>query len=70
MDQGVDDEAKEIVPGEDEPMMRTRAGRSIVRPSRYAQLMKVSRDEWKMRASDEAIKMELQMLFDELKALQ
>jgi hypothetical protein len=52
-----------------EPAVTTRSGRSIIRPSRFVQVTKVSREDWKMEASTIAIKAELKMLFEDLKAL-
>jgi hypothetical protein len=46
---------------------RTRSGRRVVMPSRFMNVTKVK--EWKTEAADVAIKAELRMLFEELKAL-
>jgi len=67
-------DAKEEKDGRDvveavEPAVTTRSGRSIIRPSRYLQVTKVSREDWKMEASTIAINAELKMLFEDLKAL-
>jgi hypothetical protein len=48
---------------------RTRSGRLVVRPSRFAAVTKVHRSEWKEEACDKAIRLELKQLFEELKAL-
>jgi hypothetical protein len=47
----------------------TRIGLSIMCPSRFLAVTKVSRDEWKTEEKAKAIKVELGMLFNELKAL-
>jgi hypothetical protein len=70
-----DDEIGEDQPpetgGPEQPtgVTTTRLGRSIMRPSRFLAVTKVSRDEWKTEEKDKAIKVELGMLFNELKAL-
>jgi hypothetical protein len=46
---------------------RTRSGHRVVLPSRFVNVTKVK--EWKTEAADVAIKAELRMLFEELKAL-
>ncbi len=48
-------------------MNRTRSGRRVVIPSRFMNVTKVK--EWKTEAAEVAIKAELRMLFEELKAL-
>jgi hypothetical protein len=52
-----------------EPVVTTRSGRSVIRPSRFVQVTKVSREDWKTEASTIVIKAELKMLFEDLKAL-
>jgi hypothetical protein len=64
----VTDDVNEQV-DEGNPAITTRSGRSIHRPARYMQVTKVSREDWKMEASTIAIKAELRMLFEDLKAL-
>jgi hypothetical protein len=51
------------------PTVMTRSGRNIVHPSRYMQVTKVSREDWKTEASSIAINAEIKMLFQDLKAL-
>jgi hypothetical protein len=51
------------------PVVMTRSGRQIVRPSRYAAVTKVSRSEWKQAHTEKAIKKELSQLFEELVAI-
>ncbi len=55
--------------GEQEEVVTTRAGRRILKPSRFLAATKISKDEWKLEEMDEAIKAELQMLFVDLLAL-
>jgi hypothetical protein len=50
-----------------EVVNKTRSGRRVVLPSRFMNVTKVK--EWKTEAVDVAIKAELRMLFEELKAL-
>jgi hypothetical protein len=52
-----------------EQVVTTRSGRSVIRPSRFVQVTKVGREDWKTEASTIAIKAELKMLFEDLKAL-
>jgi hypothetical protein len=52
-----------------EQIVTTRSGRSVIRPSRFVQITKVGREDWKTEASTIAIKAELKMLFEDLKAL-
>ncbi len=62
--------AREDVPNVEElvdAVNRTRSGRRVVLPSRFMNVTKVK--EWKTEAADVAIKAELRMLFEELKAL-
>jgi hypothetical protein len=54
---------------EDNQPVTTRSGRVVQRPSRFLGVTKVSRSEWKEVACEEAIKVELKQLFQELKAL-
>jgi hypothetical protein len=51
------------------PVVTTRSGRQVVRPSRYAAVTKVSRDEWKQEQTEKAIKKELAQLFEEMVAI-
>jgi hypothetical protein len=51
------------------PVVTTRSGRQIMRPSRYAAVTKVSRSEWKQERTERAIKKELSQLFEELVAI-
>jgi hypothetical protein len=51
------------------PVVMTRSGRQIVRPSRYAAVTKVSRSDWKQAHTEKAIKKELSQLFEELVAI-
>jgi hypothetical protein len=53
----------------DTPVVTTRSGRQIVRPSRYAAVTKVSRNDWKQENTEKAIKKELSQLFEELEAI-
>jgi hypothetical protein len=55
--------------GTEEHEVRTRSGRTVTRPARFANVTKVNRSEWKEKVSKDAIKAELKQLFDELKAL-
>jgi hypothetical protein len=48
---------------------RTRSGRLITKPSRFLAVTKVSAKEWKDVENTKAIKIELRMLIEELKAL-
>jgi hypothetical protein len=48
---------------------KTRSGRMVKRPERFMGVTKVSRSEWTEKACEQAIKLELSQLFDELKAL-
>ncbi len=48
-------EASEEGGKESQPMVVTRAGRRITKPSRYLQVMKVSRKDWKSDALDRVI---------------
>jgi hypothetical protein len=52
-----------------EPVVTTRSGRKVIRPSRFVQVTKVSREDWKMEASTIAIKAELKMLFEDLRSV-
>jgi hypothetical protein len=63
------EEAPEGTGGQAQPIGVTRTGRSIIRPSRFLAVTKVATTEWKNEATDKAIKAELSMLFDELRAL-
>ncbi len=63
------EEEPEGTGGQAQPIGVTRAGRSIIRPSRFLAVTKVATAEWKNEATDKAIKAELSMLFDELHAL-
>lgn len=56
-------EASEEGGKESQPMVVTRAGRRITKPSRYLQVMKVSRKDWKSDALDRVITAEWNMLF-------
>jgi hypothetical protein len=47
-----DNEETEINP----PVVTTRSGREVVRPSRYAAVTKVSRNEWKQEHTEKVIK--------------
>jgi hypothetical protein len=49
--------------------VRARSGRTVVQPSRFMAVTKVSHEEWKTVASAKAINAELKMLFEDLKAL-
>jgi len=49
--------------------VRTRSGRAITGPARFANVTKVNQSEWKEKACEDAIKAELKQLFIELKAL-
>jgi hypothetical protein len=49
--------------------VRTRSGRTVTRPARFANVTKVNRSEWRERACKDTIKAELKQLFIELKAL-
>jgi hypothetical protein len=49
--------------------VRTRSGRAIKRPSKFMAVTKVSQLEWKDKACEVSIKLELSHLFNELKAL-
>jgi hypothetical protein len=49
--------------------VRTRSGRTVTRPARFANVTKVNRFEWKEKACEDVIKAELKQLFIELKAL-
>jgi hypothetical protein len=51
------------------PVVTTRSGRQIMRPSRYAAVTKVSRSEWKQERTERAIKKELSQMFEELVAI-
>jgi hypothetical protein len=48
---------------------RTRSGRLVTKPSKFLAVTKVSAEEWKDVENAKAIKIELRMLFEELKAL-
>ncbi len=48
---------------------RTRSGRLVTKPSRFLAVTKVSAEEWKDVENAKAIKIELRMLFEELKVL-
>jgi hypothetical protein len=48
---------------------RTRSERLVMKPSRFLAVTKVSAEEWKDVENAKAIKIELRMLFEELKAL-
>jgi hypothetical protein len=61
-------EAENAVETADETV-RTRSGRAVVRPSRFAAVTKVSHDQWKMEENLKAINLELKMLFEDLRAL-
>jgi len=52
-----------------EQVVTTRLGRNVVSPSRFMQVTKVSREDWKMEASTIAIKAELKMLFEDLRSV-
>jgi hypothetical protein len=52
-----------------EQIVTTRSGRSVIRPSRFVQVTKVGREDWKTEGSTIAIKAELKMLFEDLLAL-
>jgi hypothetical protein len=52
-----------------EPVVTMRSRRSVIRPSRFVQVAKVGREDCKTEASTIAIKTELKMLFEDLKAL-
>jgi hypothetical protein len=54
---------------DEEPIVTTRSGRQIVRPSSYAAVTRVSRDASKEALATQAIKKELRQLFEELVAL-
>ncbi len=60
------DRTEEVI---EDPAVTTRSGRVIQRPSRFLAVTKVTRSEWKEVACEQAIKAELRLLFDELKAL-
>jgi hypothetical protein len=62
-------EGEEEQKSENEPVVTTRSGRQVVRPSRFAAVTKVSRDAWKEALVNQAIKKELRQLFEELVAL-
>jgi hypothetical protein len=49
--------------------MTTRSGRVINKPSRFMAATKISRKDWKDQAVEKAIKEEIKMLFEDLKAL-
>jgi len=52
-----------------EPAVTTRSGRSIICPSRFLQVTKITREDWKTEVSTIAINTEMKMLFEDLKAL-
>jgi len=52
-----------------EQVVTTRSGRNVVRPSRFMQVTKVSKEDWKTEAWNIAINAELKMLFKDFKAL-
>jgi hypothetical protein len=54
---------------EKEPTTTTRSGQRIIKPSHYLAVTKVSQADWKLQATDKAIKVELCMLFEDLLAL-
>jgi hypothetical protein len=58
-------EAEDTVETADETV-RTRSGRAVVRPSRFAAVTKVSHDQWKTGENLKAINLELKMLFEDL----
>jgi hypothetical protein len=60
-----DNDGSEINPS----VVMTRSGRQVGRPSRYAAVTKVSRNEWKQEHTEKAIKKELSQLFEELVAI-
>jgi plasmid replication initiation protein len=49
--------------------MTTRSGRVVNKPSRFLAVTKISRKDWKDQAVEKAIKEEIRMLFEDLKAL-
>jgi hypothetical protein len=49
--------------------VRTRSGRAVVKPSRFAAVTKVSHDQWRTEENLKAINLELKMLFEDLRAL-
>jgi hypothetical protein len=49
--------------------VRTRSGRAVVKPSRFAAVTKVSHDQWKTEENLKAINLELKMSFEDLRAL-
>jgi hypothetical protein len=53
----------------EEQEVRTRSGRTVTRPARFANVTKVNRSDWKEKACEDTIKAELKQLFVELKAL-
>jgi hypothetical protein len=53
---------------EERPVV-TRSGRTVVRPSRFAAVMKVATKEWQQEQSKIAIRKELKQLFEELVAI-
>ncbi len=63
-----ENEVEDAVETTDETV-RTRSGRAVVRPSRFAAVTKVSHDQWKKEENSKAIGLELKMLFEDLKAL-
>jgi hypothetical protein len=48
------------------PAVTTRFGRSVMKPSCYLAVTKVSQKDWKEEAVIKAIKVKLVMLFDDL----
>jgi plasmid replication initiation protein len=49
--------------------MTIRSGRVVNKPSRFLAVTKISRKDWKDQAVEKAIKEEIRMLFEDLKAL-
>jgi hypothetical protein len=49
--------------------VRTRSGRLVTKPSKFLAVTKVAAEDWKEAENTKAIKIELKMLFEELKAL-
>lgn len=54
---------------EQESTITTRLGKKVTKPIHYLAVIKISTGDWKELEADKAIKRELKMLFQELKAL-
>lgn len=68
-DQEEVDESPKEKGTEQESTITTRLGKKVTKPIHYLAVTKISTGDWKELEADKAIKRELKMLFQELKAL-